>query len=150
MLGPGGTMSGMYFDDARGLRQACVKSQLVFATLSQELPPTGSADTHRKRNRKWKLLQTYLPHLGWGLLSLVTIVLAYREHRLSTVGQSLQTTMQELKVLKTQRTQLQVCWLPYCVMSVTHHVCAGASPVYCWNCSTSQVFSNNTIWYLSL
>ncbi|KAL3163437.1 hypothetical protein ABBQ32_009813 [Trebouxia sp. C0010 RCD-2024] len=59
MLGPGGTMSGMYFDDARGLR---------------------------KKNRKWKLLQPYLPYVGWGLLTLVTIVLAYREYRLSNAN----------------------------------------------------------------
>ncbi|KAL3131979.1 hypothetical protein ABBQ38_007674 [Trebouxia sp. C0009 RCD-2024] len=98
MLGPGGTMSGMYFDDARGLR---------------------------KKNRKWKLLQPYLPYLGWGLLLLVTTVLAYREHRLSSVGQSLQTAVQELKVLQTQQTHMQVCGgrAACCPVSDTHHVC---------------------------
>ena len=37
MLGPGGTMSGMYFDDARGLRQALVNSQGSFACVRQAL-----------------------------------------------------------------------------------------------------------------
>lgn len=66
--------------------------------------------THRKKNRKWKLLQAYLPYLGWGLLSLVTLALAYREHKMSKVGLSLQTATQDLNVLKTQQSQLQVCF----------------------------------------
>ena len=102
-------MSGMYFDDARGLRQALVISQLARVTVSHKLPSTSSGDTHRKKNRKWKLLQPYLPYLGWGLLTLVTVVLACREHRLSNISQSLQTATQELKELQTQQTQLQVC-----------------------------------------
>lgn len=76
----------------------------------------------RKKNRRWKLLQTYLPHLGWGLLSLVTLLLAYQEHRASIVGQSLQTATQELKMLTTQQSQLQVCYLS-CTASEIHHVC---------------------------
>ena len=66
--------------------------------------------THRKKNRKWKLLKSYLPYLGWGLLSLVTVTFAYREHKMSNVGLSLQTAMQDLNVLKTQQSQLQVCF----------------------------------------
>lgn len=91
----------------------------------QKLPLQAVDDAHRKKNRKWKLLQPYLPYVGWGLLTLVTIVLAYREYRLSNVSQSLQTAVQELKVLQTQQTQLQVCdgRAACCPVSDTHHVC---------------------------
>lgn len=66
--------------------------------------------TYRKKNRNWKLFQAYLPYLGWGLLCLVTVILAYREHNMSNVGLSLQTATQDLHVLKTQQSQLQVCF----------------------------------------
>ena len=79
--------------------------------LVRILQPTNlySVITHRKKNRKWKLLQAYLPYLGWGILCLVAVVLAYRERTLSSVGLSLHTATQDLSVLKTQQTQLQVC-----------------------------------------
>ena len=56
-------------------------------------------------------MQAYLPYLGWGLFSVVTVILVFREHRASGVGQSLQTAMQDLTTLKTSQSQLQVCCL---------------------------------------
>ena len=78
--------------------------------------------THRKKNRKWKLLQAYLPYLGWGLLCLVTVILAYREHNMSNVGLSLQTATQELHMMKTQQSQLQVCFA-FCIVTCIDLVC---------------------------
>lgn len=84
-------------------------------------------------------MQAYLPYLGWGLFSVVTVILAYREHRASGVGQSLQTAMQDLNVMKTSQSQLQVCCLAmpsnlrYCLL-LCHIQPAGDS---C--CSIGQV-----------
>ncbi|DBA95077.1 TPA: hypothetical protein ACH3X1_002590 [Trebouxia sp. C0004] len=80
MLGPGGTMSGMYFDDARGLR---------------------------KRNKKYKLLQSYLPLLGWGVLSLLAIILAFREHRFSGARHTLREAHKDMQSLQNQQVQMQ-------------------------------------------
>ena len=97
----------MYFDDARGLRSASLELDIL--PDPAVMLEVCSLLMCRKKNKKWRQLQAYLPYLGWGLLSLVAICLAFREHRLGKVGQSLRTATQELNVLKTQQAQLQVC-----------------------------------------
>ncbi|DBA85435.1 TPA: hypothetical protein ACH3X2_006111 [Trebouxia sp. C0005] len=70
----------MYFDDARGLR---------------------------KRNKKYKLLQSYLPLVGWGFLSLLAIILAFREHRFSGARHTLREAHKDMQSLQNQQVQMQ-------------------------------------------
>ena len=62
----------------------------------------------RKRNKKYKLLQSYLPLLGWGFLSLLAIVLAFREHRFSGARHTLREAHKDMQSLQNQQVQMQV------------------------------------------
>ncbi len=62
----------------------------------------------RKRNKKYKLLQSYLPLLGWGFLSLLAIILAFREHRFSGARHTLREAHKDMQSLQNQQVQMQV------------------------------------------
>ncbi|KAL0027004.1 hypothetical protein WJX79_008085 [Trebouxia sp. C0005] len=61
----------------------------------------------RKRNKKYKLLQSYLPLVGWGFLSLLAIILAFREHRFSGARHTLREAHKDMQSLQNQQVQMQ-------------------------------------------
>ncbi len=101
-------MSGMYFDDARGLRQARKVTKNQGSTAFQRCGTRLLLQHRRKRNKKYKLLQSYLPLLGWGFLSLLAIILAFREHRFSGARHTLREAHKDMQSLQNQQVQMQV------------------------------------------
>ena len=67
-----------------------------------------TVECRRKRGKRWRLFQGYLPFLGWGLLSIVTITLAFRENRLSQVRYTLSEAHKDMASLQNQQVQMQV------------------------------------------
>ena len=94
-------MSGMYYDDARGLRY----DHRAYCLLC---PVCNPCHYCRKKNKKWRVLQSYSPFVGWFLFSLLALLSLYRQHQAKVLGQNFSSTTNELSSMKTQNAQLQV------------------------------------------
>ena len=64
MLGPGGTMSGMYFDDARGLRQVPVNWHSSFGVRQ----PTRIRDDSQEKEQEMEAIKVVPSVSGLGPL----------------------------------------------------------------------------------
>ncbi len=92
-----------------------------------EYAPCGTSlllQHRRKRNKKYKLLQSYLPLLGWGFLSLLAIILAFREHRFSGARHTLREAHKDMQSLQNQQVQMQV--ILSTKETINHFVCSDA------------------------